>query len=220
MKILDLSFQPSTYWPAAPSVDELLSSISGEARRAIVRDDPSRSVEPDDFLIKPTLSEAERRAWGSIHPALMGGEYLPELLEGQVEIARISLASTTGDQISIRARRLPDAIEYAVVDEYETAYVCTPERSIHPLTLGELIELIDGTEHPDDIASGGLVKSHWNFQFDESMPGYDQIPDVPRFTTVSSAFYPELCRYYAEEAERWVVQMREENPDEVDDDKE
>ena len=89
MKILNLSFQPSTYWPAAPSVDELLSSISGEARRAIVRDDPSRSVEPDDFLIKPTLSEAERRAWGSIHPALMGGEYLPELLEGQVEMPRV-----------------------------------------------------------------------------------------------------------------------------------
>ena len=47
----------------------------------------------------------------------MGGEYLPPLRKGEVEIARISLESTTDDQISIRARRGRERIRCRVVDE-------------------------------------------------------------------------------------------------------
>ena len=55
----------------------------------------------------------------------MGGEYLPKLEKGEVEIARISLRSVTADQISARARRIGAQIEYAIVDEYGDSSVIT-----------------------------------------------------------------------------------------------
>ena len=50
----------------------------------------------------------------------MGGEYLPDYLPEEVEIARVAMESTTADVISIRAFMEADnLIHYRVVDEYE-----------------------------------------------------------------------------------------------------
>ena len=83
----------------------------------------------------------------------MGGEYLPPLRKGEVEIARISLASVTADQISVRARRSRGRIRYRVVDEYmETStYVCHPASSVSPLSLGELIALMESASDGGSI---------------------------------------------------------------------
>lgn len=88
----------------------------------------------------------------------LGGEYLPALAHGEVEIARVALASTTGDVQSIRARRTEEGIRVVVVDEYENGFVDGERVSERPLTLRELTELIDGS-HIDgaDGSSGGLV---------------------------------------------------------------
>jgi hypothetical protein len=48
----------------------------------------------------------------------MGGEYLPDLKQDEVEIARITIASTTQDVTSVFARRGKHRIYYRVVDEY------------------------------------------------------------------------------------------------------
>ena len=45
--------------------------------------------------------------------------FLPELLDDEVEIVRVSLALTTSDQISIRARPEDRKIKYRIVGEYE-----------------------------------------------------------------------------------------------------
>ena len=71
-----------------------------------------------EFLLKDNLSQDERNNWGRIHPSMMGGEYLPDLEEHEIEIARISIASVTYDQVSIRAKRDGDMICYSVIDEY------------------------------------------------------------------------------------------------------
>lgn len=77
----------------------------------------------------------------------MGGEYLPDLAPDEVEIARITMKSTTMDVIGIRARRLKRHIAYRFVDEYEDLiaknYEMQPEVSARPLTLGEVIHVID-----------------------------------------------------------------------------
>ena len=52
----------------------------------------------------PILEEEMRQDWGRVHPSNIGEEFLPPLRNGEVEIARISLASVTADQISVRAR--------------------------------------------------------------------------------------------------------------------
>jgi hypothetical protein len=53
-------------------------------------------------MLEPCRDEA-RISLGQIHPTFMGGEYLPNYCRQEVEIARIALASTTSDVISLRA---------------------------------------------------------------------------------------------------------------------
>ena len=52
-------------------------------------------------------------------------------------------ASTTADQISIRAAWDAGRIRYSVDDEYGTTFVCAITESERPLTMGEVIRLID-----------------------------------------------------------------------------
>src|SRR5262245_3657131 len=93
---IDLNFRPRTYfWP----VDLILSSIKGADRRAYVKAmfEQGREHELPDYLVQSYLTEEDRRAAGAIHPSLMGGEYLPDRTQGEVEIARITIASVTQD---------------------------------------------------------------------------------------------------------------------------
>src|ERR1022692_11156 len=115
---IDLDYRPSSYFWAVDTNVLLPSGIAGEARRKLHRARIEAGVTVDDGLDAAVLDEAMRAAWGRIHPANMGGEYLPALLKGEVEIARISLESTTADQIGVRARRVRERIRYRIVDEY------------------------------------------------------------------------------------------------------
>jgi len=208
MKAADLSYRPATYWPSAPTVEQLLSRIKGQARR-----DQARAIMESEgfsglstFIAQQSLSEDDRARWGSIHPSLMGGEYLPGLEDNQVEIARISLKSTTGDQISVRATRVEGAIHYSVMDEYETEYILPNSETMEPLTLGELVALLDETNHPDEGQENfdGLVKSHWNFVGNEDARPYGLLNAIG-FVRVESGFYPGLSAHYAQEAHKWLT---------------
>src|SRR5207244_1754378 len=119
----------------------MLPRIKGAARRAAAREvlTTGAAAALDPRLFEESLTETERRTVGRQHPFFMGGEYLPDLRESEVEIARIELASTMRDVISIRARPLQARIGYTVVDEYETTFAFTPQTSSRPLALRELI---------------------------------------------------------------------------------
>lgn len=71
-------------------------------------------------------------------------------MPGEVEIARITLRSTTGDVVSVRARRGDRRIEYRVVDEYETSFTFQPQLSQEPLMLGEIVNMIDGLQNEEE----------------------------------------------------------------------
>ena len=88
----------------------------------------------EDELIGAEVSYDLRNSLGAIHPHLMGGEYLPSYLEGETEIARIELQSTTSDVISIRARGQDGIIHYRIVDEYNGEFILSTEtgpKTIH-----------------------------------------------------------------------------------------
>jgi len=213
----DLTYRPPTYWPDTPSVSQLVASITGEARRAIVTDHPELSVDAGNWILKPTLTPEERSWWGSLHPSFMGGEYLPALEAGEVEIARISVASTSADQICIRARRLDDGIGYRVVDDYDTPYACE-RRSAEPLTLAELIALLDDTDHPDEqFSGGGLVRAHWQHIAEYAEPR-DRIGAVTGFVRLSSPFYAGLSAYYEDALVEWLAAWPEEDDAGTEDD--
>jgi hypothetical protein len=206
---IDLEYRPATYWPAAENREQRLSRISGKARRDITRSALETGGIGELNTIGPevsaeTLGERERQAWGAIHPAFMGGEYLAPLAQDEVEIARISLRSTTSDQVSVRACGHDGDIRYRVVDEYETGYELTISTSAEPLTLAQLVTLMDSAGHPDDIYGPGLIRNHWEYNLEFSDP---QV--AVDFVSIESAFYPALTSYYSEEASRWIERCEE-----------
>jgi hypothetical protein len=118
---IDLGFRPASYfWPLGLST-HLLARTKGAERRAALQGmiDADRLDEIPDFLAQSGLAPQERQALGCMHPAFMGGEYLPDLKRNEVTIARITIASVTQDVTSVYARRGKDRIHYRVVDEYE-----------------------------------------------------------------------------------------------------
>jgi hypothetical protein len=206
----DFSFRPESYWPKSLNREQLLSRIKGKARRDFARAtmEVSGSGYMDPFFGSKTLSKEERRSWGSIHPSLMGGEYLPDQPLGTVEIARISLASVTSDQIVIYARKTAKNIRYSVVDEYGTHYKQPFYQRKDTIRLGEVIKIIDESEHPDGTYTGGVVFSTLSAngcQDDESLD--------ESFVEVASAFYPDLGAYYKFAVREWYAKHQRENGD-------
>ena len=208
---IDLTFRPRTYFMPQGLGVHHLGHVLGSARRELVRN----AIVADEDVPSSALEQLEadaRREWGLIHPAFMGGEYLPPLEPDEVEIACIRLASATGDQISVRARPIEDRIGYRIVDEYgeefgEEGPNYDPElpASRAPLSMGELVRLIDGACRDD-----GAVFFHLNGNY---LAGAD-IESLERFVSVSSEYYPQLGAYYAERIAEWIQERRPElDPD-------
>ena len=203
---IDLAYRPRNYFWAADLKIPLPSSIAGESRRRLVRALMERNVPIPEGLDAAVLDEAMRKAWVGLHPSHMGGEYLPTLRRGEVEIARVSLQSVTADQISIRARRMGGRIGYRVVDEYpETStHVCHPASSAAPLSLGELIALM---EHASE--GGSII-----FPILAMNSQYSTPAELGSFITVTSDFYPDLGSFYRALTDAWLEERTREKSDE------
>ena len=196
-----LDFRPASYWDAADPASAIVQNVKGQnrrsaARRLLTESDSEQPPSLDEDLIEDELDPSLRDELGRVHPSWMGGEYLPAYDVGEVEIARIVLASTTQDVISVRARRgNPDSpYLYRVVDEYEWTWSTSPAASQLPLSLGELIDLIDSAVLEDDEElTPPFLESLVLRQFDDS----ESPEDAARFVKVESAVYPQLGEYYA-----------------------
>ncbi|RLA50429.1 MAG: hypothetical protein DRR42_13145 [Gammaproteobacteria bacterium] len=206
MKSSDLSFRPDTYWPESLTPEQLLTRIRGKRRqdiaRQLYRDYGFGAL--NAFLVKEGLAENERSSWGAIGPWCMGGEYLPELEEGEIEIARISMASTTSDQISVRACQDGEHIRYRIVGEYEEDESMRQQLPFdvtdRPLSLGDLMDIIEGARTSDSAHPGGIFSSSWAMMLEVT-----NAPDeIVGFLSVSSAFYPEIDPCYRALAEQWL----------------
>jgi hypothetical protein len=199
---IDLTFRPRTYFGPIPAATHVLARVAGHERREVIR--AQLAADDDDpmlDLLVDLFEGGDRESLGRIHPALMGGEYLPPFLSNETEIARISLESTTADQITVRAQRLPDGIAYRIVDEYEDMspdYECHPSRSQVPLTLAELIALIDGS-----VTDGGAALSHLYSNVENS--GEDPW-ELRNFVRVHSEFYREIGAYYDRRVAAWFAE--------------
>ena len=201
---VDLNYRPRDYFWAADLNVRLLSGIVGEARRQLVRKRIEAGRPVPNGLDVAVLDEETRQMWGRLDPSNMGGEYLPPLRKREVEIARISLASVTADQISVRARRSGNRIVYRIVDEYESGYICRPANSTSTLSLRELIALME------QACEGGSII----FPILEmNMRGALAPAEVAAFITVTSDFYRDLWPYYRALIEACVNERARESRD-------
>ena len=140
----DLAYRPRDYFGRYDLQAELLSSVKGRARRALIKEalDTGEIDTLTDFVTAPELETFDRQMLGRMHPMFMGGEYLPKIKPKEIEIARISIQSTTYDVTVLYARPVGKRIYYRVVDEYEGDTLQEPSTrtSTKPLTMGAMID--------------------------------------------------------------------------------
>ena len=197
---IDLSFRPAGYFWAREHGITLTSDIKGQERRRLYE---QALLDGDDdipeAISRPALSNEARTAIGRLHPAFMGGEYLPDTHGQEVEIARIAIASTTGDVISVYARKSGKRILYRVVDEYggDTLSERKVRSSIKPLTLVQLVNFFLG-------AWDLLFVLDFNFVDDGYDP--DQIKDF--VVSAQSSFYPDFGLLIHARIDAWLDTVR------------
>jgi hypothetical protein len=193
---IDPLFRPRTYfWP----LDLILSSIKGADRRAYVKAmfDQGREHELPDYVFQSSLTEETRRAAGAIHPSLMGGEYLPDRTQREVEIARITIASTMQDVTCVYARRGKSRIHYRIIDEFEGETLTGKRKrtSKRPLTLAELADFF--------LGGWDLLQVLEMNSFGE--PG--RADEARAFAWASSEFYPGFKQLIQQRVEAWVQEQ-------------
>jgi hypothetical protein len=195
---IDYDFWPKSYWEVPDPLQAILVNVKGRRRRQMIRDfwEAGAIEQLEKDLLLDCLSEEQRSCLGRIHPTFMGGEYLPDYAEGEVEIARIELESTTADVISIRAKKNGELLVYSIVDEYETEFSVSPEKSKKQLTLAQLIGLIDGASEEGSL---GICYTQMNYSGDS----IEQLDRIRYFTRVESVFYPQLNLHYEKMLDLW-----------------
>lgn len=137
--------RPDYFAPAPSAEDVVLRRIKGNYRRQMI----SKSIRDEGLASIPELwcahdiSESFKEVLTSTAgPRARGGEDLPDLAEGEVEIARLSLVdSVHGEVTSLRAKRDPKngAILLSMVDEYEMEFKLLKRRVSTPLTAVEVL---------------------------------------------------------------------------------
>jgi len=199
---IDLAYRPESYFWAYDNNIKLASDIKGAERKAMYE----RALKSGDIhlanaiISEPELTHEQRKAQSGIHPAWMGGEYLPNREAQEVEIARITIASTTQDVTCVYAKRGASRIHYRVVDEYEGMTLDESTRtSIRPLTLIELF---------DFFIKGWDLFCCLEANFGEH--GYHREEVQGFIVDASSSFYAEFGDLVTQRVDTWVDQRREE----------
>jgi hypothetical protein len=174
-----LAYRPRDYFGRYDLQAELLTTVKGRARRALIKDalETGQTDTLPDFVTTPELDAFDRQMLGRIHPMFMGGEFLPKRKSKEIEIARISIRSTTYDVTVLYARVVGQRIHYRVVDEYEGDTLAEPSTrtSTKPLTMGVMID---------------FFTTAWNLM-DCLESNFDQdVEEMLGFFTAESEFYP------------------------------
>jgi hypothetical protein len=214
----DLSYRPRTYWEHDDAISAITANIKGTLRREMVVDvltaeGAKRSLYEaaigslDSSFLESEAEPELKRSLGLIHPSWMGGEYLPDYLRGEVEIARVELKSSTADVYSVRARRATrtSRIRYRIVDEYPEygPWTVRIKSSALPLTFRNIVKLIDTARSAmtEVVPEEGNVTDGIR---DYQILGGSDAEQAAEFVTFRSSVYPQLSAYYAKRAEVWL----------------
>ena len=180
---IDLEFRPRTYFRPEKLEQYLLSKVKGAVLRKKLKAlfEAGQHDEVRYLVGDAAFSVADNKVLEAFHPMYMGGNYLPDTEDGEVEIARISIQSTTFDVTSVYAKPKDGAIHYRVVDEYggDTLQGPSETTTTAPMSLGEFADFF--------LAAWPLIEVlEMNYE--------DDLEGALGFFSADSDFYPELDR--------------------------
>ena len=145
------------------------------------------------------------------HPQLALGEYLPELEdadlpEGEVEIARLYLASGAGNTISVRARGTGAQIHLRAVDEFGDRLSITPDCIEQPFSNDELFDAVKTLEWQGPFAHGEVW---WTRELEAEV----DLDSAAEFISGESEIYPAFEGYVEGDNQAWLAEQQEEPDD-------
>ena len=202
-KRIDESYRPTNYFWAYDRSIRLASNIKGAERKALyerlLKEGDSGAC---DELLTQTSLTAEQRLMANTHPAFMGGEYLPDCDPKEVEIARITIASTTQDVTCVYARPVTGGIQYRVVDEYEgmTLNDETIHRTAEPMALSELVQFFMAAWDLRSVLDANFVEN-----------GHPRSHARGFIVDASSSFYSQFGDAISEYVEGWIFAVLKQN---------
>ena len=135
----DLGFRPTTYFVPTNLLKHQISQIKDElVRRHLLDLYQLENFDEIDEVLKSHQENGDQ--YGAIHPAFLGGQYLPDAEENELEIARLMIRSVTYDITALYARFDNGKIHYRMADEYEGETLVEPTCLVSdkPLALGEM----------------------------------------------------------------------------------
>ena len=133
--------------------------------------------------------------------------------DGGDTIASIVIKSVLNDVVEVKARRHGDQIQYFILDEYDTEFRSDTESSDDPLSLVELIGLIDSISSEDQVEGLDYIDSIRQHNID----GGSELEDMLDFVSVRSSFYPQLESYYAQRSREWYARQLRDRMEECPD---
>lgn len=181
---INLDFRPDTYWPLrAPSPKRDYTTLV-----------------PDPGPVRTVVDLAPDGITG------LSGEGLPKLESGEVEIARLTYLATSQHVVtSLCARMEAPFIRYRLVSDHADpkSLECQLKRSARPLTLSELVGLLDSAVQTDSPFGEGLYFGALNYWLNGGSLKPVSAEKLRGAIRVDSAFYPALARWYDETFEVW-----------------
>lgn len=164
--------------------------------------DTSPMAKREDFTWPPS---PELLAWRPDRYELSSDEdELEEPEPRSCTLAFIELESTLSDVLFVSAVEHPDGGYRIVVhDEYETPFRPPIEHAAEPLTLGDVLRVLDETEwvgEPDEIVGVGH-----RFRERNAPPGVSRA-DLASFVTIRSDVYPQLESLDRSRGEQWAAE--------------
>ena len=204
MSKIVLNYRPISYF-SYKKLGIPVDEIKGAVRRHYVKQALQSGVyDLDPIFLKSKLSEDERCILSRIHPAFMGGEYLPDTDLEEVEIARITIASTTHDVACIYTSFKGDKYHYRIVDEYDgdTIEGLKKKVSKKPLTLKVLMDFF--LKGWDIFCFLDLNFAHYN---------YDRDKVKVFIIEASSNFYSQFGDLLDQRIDDWLLKVTRKEED-------
>ena len=119
-----------------------------------------------------------------------------------VTIATVKYLGMASVTISINACFHEAGFIYQVFDDEGVEYVLPSSltHSQQPLSLLELVELIDSAERSGESEPEGMVVTHWRFYLECGEPLFS----CARWAKINSDYYPQLAECYRVRARQWL----------------
>jgi hypothetical protein len=85
-------------------------------------------------------------------------------------------------------------------------YDLSRKSSVRPLTLGQLIDLMQTSkciEEEEEHSRHGVIENHWERRSEEYYPDLEAAVSEP---SIRSSHYPELAAWYEERGRQWCIE--------------